>query len=636
MKTQTDKTQESQSSIPPTVTSEPSKGGTAQLVDNRSSTVYQRKLQQTMNDQCVDNTLPIQRKSSKGSSRFQQIAANMGEKYGVNTSKLVATHNSSFPAKLEAAATIQGNNIHFAPGMDTDHTIRHEVAHSIDNTLNGTPKGNQTVNGRRIDTTREKTVDRMASDTNTSTQLTSNKKVFGRQGSGSNMNTPYQKAESEKVSESNQLIQRAPLFGLRKLIPKLRNGGFTFNDNDVNVDGEGNQARLTIRQMQHGNMNFTNMRFGVVGRLLDGDMAQSVNLHIDNITGNNIAAGTKLFRVAVDNLDINAFLVNKIRNLGAFLKNKLFRWILSWLPRRIRPERRAVPQAEYMISMLGADSEVTIQALEIEILRGSISTRTGRGGYTGEADQVQTQSQEESTINVRDLNLHVDEMPRAGRGEFVTTATIGALNFDQNKRKLIKNGRQVNRPKNKRNRFDMQDISLTIHQNADNFNINNITFDNQNQNSITLHDKGPFRLLIINQLQSNVDQNGNGNVQANIAMTLKYVSLNIQFAVNVPVNNWNVTLDDVINQIGLGLRSYYLPVPNMVINQILAYFLRLRDPGALRRTLEVFDPAIPGTNRDVITTAGVGRAERATGIDIARLFEHHAAAKMRRAVQRDN
>ena len=107
------------------------------------------------------STSPIQRKP-KGSTRFQQIASAMGEQYGVDTSGLKATHHSSFPKKLNAEATIQGNNIHFAPGRDTNYNIRHEVAHAIDNTLNGTPKGDKVVNGQTVDTTRERVVDRMA------------------------------------------------------------------------------------------------------------------------------------------------------------------------------------------------------------------------------------------------------------------------------------------------------------------------------------------------------------------------------------------------------------------------------------------------------------------------------------------
>lgn len=180
MKTQLDNTREQQNATATKVLKEPSTGGTATIADNRPSTIYQRKLRETManglrsqehaplratmNARPTRNVLPIQRKTSKGSSRFQQIAMAMGDQHGVDTSGLVATHNSSFPATLNAEATIQGNRIHFAPGRDTDYNMRHEVAHAIDNTLHGTPGGDQVVNGQKVDTTREKVVDRMAKE----------------------------------------------------------------------------------------------------------------------------------------------------------------------------------------------------------------------------------------------------------------------------------------------------------------------------------------------------------------------------------------------------------------------------------------------------------------------------------------
>ncbi len=160
MKTQTDRTQESQNSITPRVASESSNGGTAQLKDNRTSSLDQRKLRSGM-DSTDSNKNPIQKKPH-GSDRFQQIALTMGKQYGVDTSGLKATHNSSFPAKMKAEATIQGSKIHFAPSKDTDYNIRHEVAHAIDNTLNGTPIGDKMINGQRVDTTREQVVDHMA------------------------------------------------------------------------------------------------------------------------------------------------------------------------------------------------------------------------------------------------------------------------------------------------------------------------------------------------------------------------------------------------------------------------------------------------------------------------------------------
>ncbi|HAS41238.1 MAG TPA: hypothetical protein DCS93_12205 [Microscillaceae bacterium] len=108
---------------------------------------------------------PVQRSTAgrpQGSAKFQEIATTMGQQHGVDTTQLKATHNSPFPDTVNAEATIQGNKIDFAPGKDTEANIKHEVAHAIDNAKNGTPKGDKTVNGQNVDTTREQVVDNMA------------------------------------------------------------------------------------------------------------------------------------------------------------------------------------------------------------------------------------------------------------------------------------------------------------------------------------------------------------------------------------------------------------------------------------------------------------------------------------------
>ena len=104
------------------------------------------------------------KQTPQGSSRFQKIAMAMGEQHGVDTSPLKATHNSSFPETVQAEATIQGHQIDFAPNKDTEHNMKHEVAHYIDNVKHGTPQGDQVVNGQKVDTTREQVVDQMAGE----------------------------------------------------------------------------------------------------------------------------------------------------------------------------------------------------------------------------------------------------------------------------------------------------------------------------------------------------------------------------------------------------------------------------------------------------------------------------------------
>lgn len=102
---------------------------------------------------------PIQRKVSKSTI----IAQTMGTQYGIDTSSLEFHHGSSFPGKVGAEATIQGNKIDFAPGKDTEYNIKHEIGHYIINTQRGTPpKADKTVNGQAINTIDEQAADKIA------------------------------------------------------------------------------------------------------------------------------------------------------------------------------------------------------------------------------------------------------------------------------------------------------------------------------------------------------------------------------------------------------------------------------------------------------------------------------------------
>ncbi|WP_299465105.1 hypothetical protein [uncultured Microscilla sp.] len=100
---------------------------------------------------------PVQRKTPPNDLKTQ-----MGSQYGVDLSGFQEHQNSSFPGSVNALATIQGKDIHYAPGQYTTQNRKHELGHAIDNTLNGTPKGDKVVNGQSVDTTREKAADKIA------------------------------------------------------------------------------------------------------------------------------------------------------------------------------------------------------------------------------------------------------------------------------------------------------------------------------------------------------------------------------------------------------------------------------------------------------------------------------------------
>ena len=103
---------------------------------------------------------PLQR--NVGNKKSAEIAGAMGQQYGVDTSNLQFNHNSSFPATVNADATIQGNKIDFAPGKDTTDNIKHEIGHHIVNTKRGTPpKADKVVNGQAVNTSDEAAADHL-------------------------------------------------------------------------------------------------------------------------------------------------------------------------------------------------------------------------------------------------------------------------------------------------------------------------------------------------------------------------------------------------------------------------------------------------------------------------------------------
>ena len=126
MKVQTDKIQESQSSITSRFTSESSDGGTAQLKDNRTSTIDQRKLRSGIDSS--DNTkTPIQRKNNTGLP--DNLKAGIENLSGYSMDDVKVHYNSSKPAQLQAHAYAKGTDIHLASGQEKH--LPHEAWHVV-------------------------------------------------------------------------------------------------------------------------------------------------------------------------------------------------------------------------------------------------------------------------------------------------------------------------------------------------------------------------------------------------------------------------------------------------------------------------------------------------------------------------
>ncbi len=122
------KTQESQSSITPRVSQEPSNGGTAQLVDNRTATIDQRKLQKTMNASTSKESAFLQPKENK-TGLPDNLKSGIENLSGYSMDDVKVHYNSSKPAQLQAHAYAQGTDIHLAPGQQKH--LPHEAWHVV-------------------------------------------------------------------------------------------------------------------------------------------------------------------------------------------------------------------------------------------------------------------------------------------------------------------------------------------------------------------------------------------------------------------------------------------------------------------------------------------------------------------------
>ncbi|OJJ21753.1 hypothetical protein BKI52_14730 [marine bacterium AO1-C] len=189
----------------------------------------------------------------QGSAKFQEIATTMGQQHGVDTTQLKATHNSSFPDTVNAEATIQGNKIDFAPGKDTEANMKHEVAHAIDNAKNGTPKGDKTVNGQNVDTTREQVVDNMAAQPlqRKENQHTSDVVQQGGLSSGGPVQRKYDERHDRKIRRIVNLLENN-----REIDVHERAGTGDVTDYFAKVGVVGNEEIRHIAYKKNGTVYF--------------------------------------------------------------------------------------------------------------------------------------------------------------------------------------------------------------------------------------------------------------------------------------------------------------------------------------------------------------------------------------------
>ena len=183
---------------------------------------------------------PVQRTKS-GNSKSSEIAGLMGQQYGVDTSNLQFNHNSSFPGTVGADATIQGNKIDFAPGKDSEANIKHEVGHAIDNAKNGTPKGDQVINGHAVDTTREIAADKMM-----------NTPLQRKATTDTTIDQVSKPSTTPKQNQPIQMIARGEMGGLIEII-KSKVSGFEIDEETLwqqvtTINKYISKSKITIAQ----------------------------------------------------------------------------------------------------------------------------------------------------------------------------------------------------------------------------------------------------------------------------------------------------------------------------------------------------------------------------------------------------
>ena len=119
---------ESNSTLFQQETNRPAARAAARFTDNRPATVYQRKLQQTIESTSGNNTSPIQRKPNQ-TGLPDQLKSGIENLSGYAMDDVKVHYNSSKPAQLNALAYAQGTNIHLGPGQEKH--LPHEAWHVV-------------------------------------------------------------------------------------------------------------------------------------------------------------------------------------------------------------------------------------------------------------------------------------------------------------------------------------------------------------------------------------------------------------------------------------------------------------------------------------------------------------------------
>ena len=127
MKTHLEHTRGRQSVATPAAMKKPRPGGRTPIMDYRSSTLYQRKLRETMNTTPGKAALVQRKRNNTGLPDPLKTGIETLSGYSMDDVKV--HYNSGKPAQLQALAYAQGTDIHLAPGQEKH--LPHEAWHVV-------------------------------------------------------------------------------------------------------------------------------------------------------------------------------------------------------------------------------------------------------------------------------------------------------------------------------------------------------------------------------------------------------------------------------------------------------------------------------------------------------------------------
>ena len=128
MKTHINKVRDQQKAVVQKIRQEPMTRGIANIEDNRSATIYQRKVKESINASFASKTPPVQRKQNK-TGLPGNLKNGIESLSGYSMDNVQVHYNSSKPAQLRAHAYAQGTDIHLAPGQEKH--LPHEAWHVV-------------------------------------------------------------------------------------------------------------------------------------------------------------------------------------------------------------------------------------------------------------------------------------------------------------------------------------------------------------------------------------------------------------------------------------------------------------------------------------------------------------------------